>query len=792
MMMKLVEFSVRRPRVVFALTGLLTVLAGVQFRKLTTDTNPKNMLPAGSDVRVRNREVEKTFALYDDAIVVGIRNGDTVLNTTTLQNVHKLTEEIARIDGVAEQDVTSLSTITNVDAQGDELRVAALMPTPPRTNAEVEELRKELKENPLFRNRVVSDDLKMTAIYAPLRPGANGKVVADAVRGLVASLGGGDTYYVAGDPVVRDTFGAEMFRAMAVFAPIAGLIMMGLAFWMFRRLSVAMTVMLTSMVIIIWSMGAVIGAGYPVHIMTSMAPVFLMAIATDAIHIFNEYFYRLTEKGDKRTAIIETMKATRLPLIYTDLTTAFAFGSLAFAAIIPVKVFGVCVALGTLALLLVSFTLVPAIMTTLSPVARVRKAEDSEPLSSRVLRAIAGLGTRRYVPVLLACVVLLGFATWGMSRLTVNNNQVAWFKAGSDIRVADSALNAALGGTATANIVLSGPADGAFKTTEGLGYVDRVQEALLKLPDVGAALSLSDYVKRINQVLHGGARAAFRLPDESNAIAQYVFLMSTSARPSDIANVADGDFRNANILLQLKTWDVSAMKKVVSVLDEQSRAAPAGYSVRPAGTAYFGLVWNGEVLWDMLKSFVFGLLAVLLLLAINFRSLKWALVSYVPLAVTIALIYGFIGFVGKDFDMPIAVLSCLSLGMAVDFSIHFVGRLRQRVNDSAPVRSGDATAQTPALVDALLWTAGRPGRGILRNAILFAAAFAVMLAAPLTPYVTVGAFMVTMMLLSGLLTILLLPSVIVAFRRWLFKPLGAHQGSAAQGAATRLGTKSVP
>ena len=159
---------------------------------------------------------------------------------------------------------------------------------------------------------------------------------------------------------------------------------------------------------------------------------------------------------------------------------------------------------------------------------------------------------------------------------------------------------------------------------------------------------------------------------------------------------------------------------------------------------------------------------------------------------TIALIYGFIGFVGKDFDMPIAVLSCLSLGMAVDISIHFVGRLRQRMKETSEVRSDDGTSEVSVLADALLWTAGRPGRGILRNAILFAAAFAVMLAAPLTPYITVGAFMVTMMLLSGLLTILLLPSVIVVFRRWLFKPLHAQQGSAPQAATARLGTKSAP
>jgi outer membrane lipoprotein-sorting protein len=118
-----------------------------------------------------------------------------------------------------------------------------------------------------------------------------------------------------------------------------------------------------------------------------------------------------------------------------------------------------------------------------------------------------------------------------------------------------------------------------------------------------------------------------------------------------------------------------------------------------------------------------------------------------------------VGFTGKDFDMPISVLSCLSLGMAVDFAIHFVSRLRQRLAD-APAES---------LRDACCWTAARPGKGIVRNAVLFAASFAVMIFAPLTPYITVGAFIVTMMLLSALMTMLYLPALITLMQGWLLK-----------------------
>jgi predicted RND superfamily exporter protein len=165
---------------------------------------------------------------------------------------------------------------------------------------------------------------------------------------------------------------------------------------------------------------------------------------------------------------------------------------------------------------------------------------------------------------------------------------------------------------------------------------------------------------------------------------------------------------------------------------------------------------------------------------------KWAIVGYTPLLFTILLIYGVVGFIGKDFDMPISVLSCLSLGMAVDFAIHFISRFRQRVKEcrgeplcspsldgqtqiSASATTGQThgAAPTELITDSLLWTAARPGKGIMRNAVLFASSFSVMMFASLTPYITVGAFIVSMMLLSAIMTIIYLPALITLLQGWL-------------------------
>jgi predicted RND superfamily exporter protein len=283
-----------------------------------------------------------------------------------------------------------------------------------------------------------------------------------------------------------------------------------------------------------------------------------------------------------------------------------------------------------------------------------------------------------------------------------------------------------------------------------------------------------NYVTRINRVLHNDDPKYDVVPEHNDTIGQYLFLFAMSAKPSDLDNVVDYPFRKANIWVQLKTWDANAMESVIQAVNEYRKNNPTPMEFKPAGIAFFNLVWNHEVLRDMIKGLILALIVVFVILAYDFRSIKWALIGYVPLLFTILLVYGIVGFAGKDFDMPISVLSCLSLGMAVDFAIHFVSRFRQRLDEQTAVSGAqsatDLRAPRSALVtDALLWTAGRPGKGIMRNAILFASAFAVMLFAPLTPYITVGAFIVSMMLVSSLMTIFYLPALITLTQGWLFK-----------------------
>ena len=355
--------------------------------------------------------------------------------------------------------------------------------------------------------------------------------------------------------------------------------------------------------------------------------------------------------------------------------------------------------------------------------------------------------------------LLLIVGVIGLFQIRVNNNLVHWFKYNSDVRTADRVMSTKLGGTSTAYLVVQTEKDDAIKDPAMLRGIEGLQRELESDPRIGKTFSVVDYVKRINLVLHDNDATFNRVPDTADEAGQYLFLFGMSAKPRDLDNVVDYPFRKANIMLQLKTWDADVMADIIKRTEKylSVHPLPSSATIHPAGIAYFNLIWNNEVLNGMMNSFIAGLVMVLILLMIQMRSFWWGVLSYIPLFFTIVLIYGAVGIFGKDFDMPVAVLSTLSLGMAVDFAIHFVGRFQQRYKEQ------------PNLREALIWTVVRPGKGVLLNAVLFAIGFSVMVFAELTPYITVGAFMAAIMLFSALFSIIYLPGLITIFKPILIK-----------------------
>ncbi|MCK5861443.1 MAG: MMPL family transporter [Candidatus Hydrogenedentes bacterium] len=894
----LTEKSVSHPRLIIGSTVLLTLafLLAVALPTLfpdtiplspvRVDTDPENMLSSEEPARIFHNEMKDVFAL-NDMVVVGVVNNvhpEGVFNPESLHRIYELTEyaktlhgEAIGVDdpqaGIVSIDIIAPSTVDNIEQGGlGEVKFEWLMPEPPETPEDAIAVREKASRIPFLDGTMVSESRKAIALYLPLTSKDLSYRVYSLLQDKIAEFEGDEEWHITGLPVANDTFGVEMFVQMAVSAPLAMLVIFLLMVYFFRKPVLIIAPMLLALFIVIINMGLLVVTGNTIHIMSSMIPIFLMPISIlDSIHILSEFFDRYQQFKDRRKTVTHVMDALFMPMLYTSLTSAAGFASLAITPIPPVQVFGIFVAFGVLLAWFLTVTFLPAFIMLIPErsLAKFGNVQDdarkNDPNTSTLLGRIlsrAGHFTFTKARYILAATVLVtAVAIYGMTQITVNDNPTRWFKSSHPIRVADRVLNEHFGGTYMAYLTLMPESDGEdmgsyviafekrlndrilqndipeslrpkmqvlaetlsdiaaaapdiktvlaslntqiqeeldnaldtlmeadtasseiaetqveawesllllvdlegqrselFKQPEALAYVAQLQQALAGTGSVGKSNSITDIVKTIYRELMEGDDEYFRVPDNARAAAQCLITYESSHRPHDLFHLVTPTYDKASIWVQLTSGNNQDMKAVVEAMDAYiaENPPPLGLTCKWFGLTYINVIWQEKMVGGMLQAFLGSFLVVLFMMSILFRSGLWGLLSMAPLTVTIGLIYGMVGLVGKDYDMPVAVLSSLTLGLAVDFAIHFLSRTRDIFEKE---KSWKATY--PLMF-------GEPARAITRNVVAVAIGFTPLLAAPLIPYNTVGVFMAAILGASGIATLFILPALIRYLEPLLF------------------------
>ncbi|MDD5255485.1 MAG: MMPL family transporter, partial [Candidatus Omnitrophica bacterium] len=176
-----------------------------------------------------------------------------------------------------------------------------------------------------------------------------------------------------------------------------------------------------------------------------------------------------------------------------------------------------------------------------------------------------------------------------------------------------------------------------------------------------------------------------------------------------------------------------------------------------AGLTYINMVWQDKMVGGMLVNFLGSFIIVLFMMVVLFKSPATGLISMLPLTITILFIYSLLGFTGKEYDMPVAVLSALTLGLAVDFAIHFIERARMLYAQNQ---------DWPKTAEGMF---GSPARALIKNALVISIGFLPLFASPLVPYNTVGFFMFMIMLVASIVTLMTLPAIMTGFPRLVFE-----------------------
>jgi len=871
---RLIDFSVTRHKIVLGSILLLTLVTGAFFPKAKMDTDPINMLEANEPERIYHNEAKKRFSL-SDTVVLGVLNEkdpDGVFNPKTLRRIYELTQfaktmqwpdttKPGKISGVIEAEMLAPSLVDHMSQQEPGvIKFEWLMETPPKTRAGALDIRDKALSNPLLKGRMVSEDGRAICIYLPLTDKQLSYRVYRELKKKTDAMAGDDQFYITGLPVAEGAIGVEMFTQMSTACPLAMAVIFGLLFIFFRKWQIIILPMIIATVSIVVSMGLMIAFGYPIHILSSMLPIFLMSIAmVDSVHVLSEFFDVYTPQKGRKKTMCQVMDTLFTPMLYTSLTTAAGFLSLTLAPIPPARVFGLFLSAGVMIAWVVTIFFVPAsiMMMPEKALANFGLAAQNGKKSWLVtpLSALGRLTYRRAKFILGTLVAMILLSIWGISQIQINDNYAKRFDTSHPLRRADIALNKHFGGAYMAYLVLESPksnhpdnenidtlikrlngfalnlesdfskapglaknisrelpfiAENArdfkdfweevdqhldqmaagsseelyftieelkaffglerektkpFKRPEVLSYMVDLQDHLEKTGLIGKASSVADVVRKVNQELTDGREKSFTIPKKFQSISECYLQYQQSHRPNDLWHMVTPDYGQAAIWLQFPSGDSKNTKAAVNEVYAyvQAHPLPANLTYRWAGLHYINLVLESKLVWGFLISFAGSFFIVFLLMSYLFRSFLWSGLCMVPLTVTLGAIYGITGLVGKDYDLPIAVLSALSIGMAVDFAIHFLERTRAVYREKGNWRQ---------VVETMF---DEPARAITRNVMVIAVGFLPLLIASLVPYKTTGVMLFMILFSSGLITLMALPAILTLGERLFFKGIVSRQ-----------------
>lgn len=315
-----------------------------------------------------------------------------------------------------------------------------------------------------------------------------------------------------------------------------------------------------------------------------------------------------------------------------------------------------------------------------------------------------------------------------------------------------------------------------FKKPKILKYLEQLQEHLAINPVVGKTSSAVDSLKKaafeLNYLEPPGSLTASEtttyqernqsfnaIPETAAGIGQVFVQLEGMKKKDSLFHLITRNYQEANVWVQLTSGDNQDMAAVVEDLRDymSKNPPPTPMKVEWAGLTYLNVVWQDKMVKGMMTSLTSSFIVVLVMMMLLFRSVLFGILAMLPLTITITVSYGIIGLIGKDYDMPVAVLSALTLGLSVDFAIHFLQRARELQQQSG---SWETTAKQ---------LFKEPAMAISRNAIIIAIGFTPLLLAPLIPYQTVGFFLATIMGVSWLATLFLLPALLTPLQKIAFR-----------------------
>ena len=782
----------KNPKSIFVIL-LITLLGFGYFSKdFRLDASSETLLIKGDPDFEYLKEINDRYGSKEFLVLTYTPN-EGMVTDTSINNLLSLKYKIQSLDWVHSViTLLDIPLLNNSDASLQE-RLESFK-TLKDKDVDKERGFKEILDSPVFRNYVISEDGKTSGIIVTIKQNKLSENIENKsqkeieeyrdqikkqnhenileIRNVIKSYEDIGKIYLGGIPMIADDMMTFIKSDIVVFGLGVLLFIIATLWLVFRKLIWIIVPISSCFFSVIIMMGLLGLLGWKVTVISSNF-IALMLILTMAMNIHMSTRFLQLRKIDPSKTTLEILTLTTgkmfWPILYTVLTTVIAFLSLIFSEIKPIIDFGWMMTFGLITSFIITFTLLPTLLN-FTPTKNISVKEDE---GSKITQFLGELSINYKMPIFCVTIVVIGISAVGISKLEVENSFINYFSKETEIYKGMKLIDEELGGTTPLEVILKFPEakrevteeDDEFEdwgedqqndekywfTKDKIDTITNVHNYLDGLPQVGKVLSFSSIIDVATQLNNNKPLGTLemgvlysKIPKsiKSEIIDPYISIENNEARISLRIIDSQENLRRNDLI-----------NKINNDLQNQLGLEVDHYKL--AGV----LILFNNLLQSLFKSQILTLGLVMIgifsMFLVLFRNIKLSLIGVVPNFIAAFFILGIIGMLGIPLDMMTITIAAITIGIAVDNSIHYIYRFKEEFDKIKDYKETLKTCHSTV------------GTAILNTSITIVFGFSILVLSKFIPTIYFGVFTGLAMLLAMISVLTLLPSLIL-----VVKPFG--------------------
>ncbi len=726
------ERVVRFRYLIISVVVAITLLMGYFLKDIKVNADVMSYLMEDNEsVRLFNK-IGETFG-GNDIIIVGLEGKD-VFSADMLEITGRATDSILSIPEIGY--VTSLTSMPDVRSTefGIEIRPLVDQFNIPEGREYLDSLKAYILEDRALRGWLVSEDAKATLLIGRIKPDANRVEVTEMVQQKVESIPFEGNIFYGGMPLTLLELNRIIISDMFSIGPLAFILICLVLYAGFRNFQGVLLPMLTVVIATVWVMGLIALLGYKLTILTNAIPILLIALGNDyAIHVINAA--EVEHRAEPYKAMQRAIRYIALPVILASVTTMTGFFSfIAGSRLILIREFAMFSIAGILFSLILTIVFVPAMMYVTNNNKKLAP-KASENIFDKFADRLFNLSCNHQKLLIAFWTVVVIAGIFGITRITRSVDVVGYFRDNSIVKQGENILSEKFYGSNPLYIHF----EGDMQSPEVLSKISQTQEYMQGFSYIPHSHSVADLISQLNFVLEGD----MTIPTDKEKISQLWFLLDGQEIMEQLVSY---DLQEGVIHGFVNRTDLEVLREIESNFDQYVKQhSGEGCRMAVTGTPVLLKFLDDNIVRSQVNSLIFAVIFVMLLTSLIMRSSKTGLLIVVPIGITLVALFGIMGITGVPIDVATVLCGSVTIGIGIDFSIHFASRYTEGIRLQLSER------------DSLERAVRTSGKSILISMASIIAGVAMMLFSNLVPLQRLGLLLAFTMFIAGVATLTLLP-----------------------------------